>query len=56
MIRQTYLLPTVQKAVRAAMETLAPELKKRSCGYAKYVLISESLTKSLQASISKHTR
>ena len=42
------------RAVRAAMESLEPELKKGSCGYAKFVLIQEGLKSSLRTSLTKH--
>ena len=44
----------VDRAVKAAMESLGPELKKNSCGYAKFVLIQQGLASTLRSSLTKH--
>ena len=42
------------EAVKAAMKSLEPALKKGCCGYAKFVLIQEGLKSTLRTSLTKH--
>jgi hypothetical protein len=50
----TETIIVTDKAVRAAMTSLLPELKKKSCGYAKFVLIQQGLTSTLRKSLTQH--